>query len=58
MSMIEQRLEHLETTITSLRTITEAIKGLGKRMDLLDTRVERIEAKVDWIIEHLKSQED
>ena len=27
--MIDQRLDHLETTIISLHTIPEAIKGLG-----------------------------
>ena len=33
MTTIERRLEHLETTITSLRTIPEAIKDLGTRSD-------------------------
>ena len=42
MSTIEQRVEHLETTITSLHTIPEAIKDLGTRLQAQNDTVLKI----------------
>ena len=42
MSTIERRVEHLETTITSLHTIPEAIKDLGTRLQAQNDTVLKI----------------
>ena len=53
MTTTERRVEHLETTITSLLTIPEAIKGLSTRMDRLETRMDQMETRLNSKIDKL-----
>ena len=53
MTTIDQRLDHLETTIISLHTIPEAIKGLGTRMERLEAKADALDSKVNAKVDQL-----